>query len=63
MEYERRKKISSANVTRVLPHPIFQANEQEDYISTVDSGIKFLCACFVIRDAMPADPPEGEKTG
>jgi len=23
------------------------------YISTIDNGIKFLCACFVIQDATP----------
>lgn len=33
-----------------LSRPIL-SSEQEDYISTVDSGIKFLRACFVIRNA------------
>jgi len=41
---------------------IFQANEQEDYIS-IDSGIKFLCACFVIRDATPRILPREKRRG
>lgn len=43
-----------------LPRPIL-SNEQEDYISTVDSGIKFLRACFVIRNAMPPRSSRGRK--
>ena len=70
-EYEC-KKISSANTTKVCLVQFFKQASKRYYISTIDNGIKFLCACFVIRDATPrilsrekrrSEDSRGEKFG
>lgn len=53
--------MSSANTTKVCLVQFFKQANKRYYISTIDNDIKFLCACFVIRDATPRILPREKR--